>query len=263
MIEHERIKAVSEQLSHLGIQMRYLSSTESTNDDALLWLEEGAPEYAAVVADEQTKGRGRFQRRWITNSGAALAVSVVLYPKEKERQHIALFAPLAGIALTTALEDSFGISPQIKWPNDVLLTEKKVSGILTETHWVGTELRGVVIGTGVNISTDSIPPREELTFPATCLETELGYFVDRWELLSAYLENLVTWRDNLGKDSFIQYWQAHLAFVDREVEIRGTQGAVVGGILKGISPDGDLFIQDGETQHRIQAGDVHLRLRAS
>lgn len=263
MSDYEKIRTVIEQLAHQGIHLQYLPSTGSTNDDALRWLEEGALEYTAVFADEQTKGRGRFQRRWITNPGAALAVSVVLYPKENERQFIALFAPLAGIALTDALEGLFGIAPQIKWPNDVLLGEKKVSGILTETHWVGSDLRGVVIGTGVNITTGAIPPEEMLTFSATCLEAELGYLVDRWELLAAYLEKLVTWRENLGKDSFMRYWQAHLAFVNRAVEIRGTQGVVVGGILEGISPDGELLIRDGAIQHSVQAGDVHLRLRAS
>ncbi len=263
MHNSETVTAIRDHLSKRGIDLRYLESTGSTNDDALSWLEEGAPEYAAIFADEQTKGRGRLQREWVTNPGAALAVSVVVYPTQNEIRQIPLFAPLAGIALADALEGLFGLSPQIKWPNDVLLGEKKVSGILAETHWVGSDLRGMVIGTGVNITKGSIPPVEMLTFPATCLESELGFDVNRWEVLTAYLEKLVHWRGYLGKDIFMQYWMEHLAFKNRQVEISGTQGEVVGGILKGISPEGELLIQDGATRHCIQAGDVHLRLRAS
>lgn len=263
MDDSEIVTAIRERLSRRGIDLRYLESTGSTNDDALRWLEEGAPEYAAVFADEQTKGRGRLQRKWVTNPGAALAVSVVLYPAQYEIRQIPLFAPLAGIALADALEGLFGLSPQIKWPNDVLLGEKKVSGILAESHWVGSDLRGMVIGTGVNITVGSIPPVEMLTFPATCLESELGIEVNRWQVLTSYLEKLVHWREYLGKDMFLQYWMEHLAFKNREVEISGTQAEIVSGILKGISPEGGLLIQEGTIQHCIQAGDVHLRLRES
>lgn len=247
----------------LGISLRYKASTGSTNDDAIQWLEEGAPDYAAVTADEQTHGRGRFQRKWVTNPGAALAVSVILHPVGEEMQRLALFSPLAGIALSSAVEELYGISPQIKWPNDVLLHEKKVCGILTETHWVGSELKGVVIGSGVNVTPAALPPQETLTFPAGCLEAELARKVERWDLLAAYLEKLIHWRRHLGDDAFMDFWQKHLAFVDREVEIRGNLGVQISGRLKGIDPNGELLIQGDAQLHTVQVGDVHLRLRAS
>ncbi len=181
---------------------RYLPSTGSTNDDARIWLDEGAADLSIVVADEQTKGRGRFERKWHTRAGAALASSLILLPTEQERPLIHLFSPMTGIAVAATLEKLFGLHPQIKWPNDILLSGKKVCGILSETAWIGSELKGVVIGTGINITPDAIPPGETMNLPATCVEAEAGRPVDRWLVLREYLAQMIHWRSQLGNARF-------------------------------------------------------------
>ena len=110
--------------------LRYFDSIGSTNDEALAWARAGAPDYSLVVADTQTAGRGRLQRRWVTNPGAALAFSLVLWPAPQERQCLPRFSPLGAVAVRQALAVVFGLPAEIKWPNDVLLGRCKVAGVL-------------------------------------------------------------------------------------------------------------------------------------
>ena len=149
-----------EQLSRLPVPAyRYLESVTSTNDLALAWAEDGAPDGALVIADTQTAGRGRMTRRWLTPPHSALALSLVLRPNPQEAARLALFSPLGGLALSTALEEQFNLQPQIKWPNDVLLDGKKTAGILAESVWQDGSVQAVVLGIGVNVSPLSVPPR--------------------------------------------------------------------------------------------------------
>lgn len=235
--------------------------TESTNDDAHVWLDQGAQDMSVVIADEQTRGRGRFQRKWHTHPGVALASSLIIHPTEREKPLVNLFSPLAGIAVTSALAALFGIESKIKWPNDVLVGGKKISGILSETAWIGEELVGVVIGTGINISPESLPPADVLTFPATCVEHETGQKVDRWQILREYLAQMIHWRSLLGSPQFFAYWREHLAFQGEEVEIQGALGNEVEGILEGINEQGDLLIRTTDRLVPVKVGDVRLRLR--
>ena len=106
-------------------EVRYYSETGSTNDLALQWLDSGAPDFALVAADRQTAGRGRMQRTWITNPGAALAFSLILHLDPKESKNAAMMPFIAGAGLSSALERLYSISPQVKWPNDILLEGKR------------------------------------------------------------------------------------------------------------------------------------------
>jgi len=252
---------LSDVLQDLGLAYRYLPSTESTNDDARTWLDEGAADMSIVIADEQTKGRGRFERKWHTRAGAALASSLVILPTEHELDLVHLFSPMTGIAVAATLEKLFGLHPQIKWPNDILLSGKKVCGILSESAWIGSELKGVVIGTGINITSDAIPPGEMMSLPATCVEAETGYPVDRWLVLREYLTQMFHWRTHLGNEHFFHFWRSHLAYLGEEVEIQGNLEKDVTGILEGVAENGDLLIRSGQQRIQVRVGDVHLRLR--
>lgn len=251
-------------LSDTGIsEVQYYPATGSTNTDAMQWLETGAPDFSLVVADKQTAGRGRFKRKWVTNPGAALAFSLALRAKPSEMAFIQLFSPLAGIAVSAALERLLHLTPQIKWPNDILLDGQKTCGILSETAWMDNQLAGIVVGIGINITPASIPPAEMLTFPATCLEEETGNTVDRWQILKEVMHQFAGWRNKLATEEFFTYWQKHLAYAGEEVEIRGTAGAEVTGRLIGIDPSGELVLETESGEVSIQVGDVHLRLRSS
>ena len=114
--------------------VRAVQQTGSTNDDALLLATQGALDGWLVLAEEQTQGRGRSQRRWVTATGPALAFSLLLRPSALEQAYIGRFTALGALSVQQVLSE-LGLSAQIKWPNDVLVNGKKVCGVLAETLW--------------------------------------------------------------------------------------------------------------------------------
>ncbi len=251
---------VRERLAGLPLaEVRFSAETGSTNDDAQSWLETGAGDASLVVADRQTAGRGRLNRRWITQPGAALAFSLILHPSPAEMETLALFSPLAGLAVCDGLAACCGLKAEIKWPNDVLLGRRKVCGVLAETSWQADRLAGVVIGIGVNVAPSAVPPADELLFPATCVEDALGRPVDRWALLAAILRAAFSWRRMLGSAEFFRGWQGRLAFKGEAVRV-GTPESVIRGTLIGIDPQGGLVLRTAAgKQEVITVGDVSLR----
>ncbi len=240
--------------------VRYFDTIGSTNDAALEWLTAGAPELALVIADQQTSGRGRLGRKWITRPGSAVAASLILHPTDAESAHLPLFSPLAGLALCETLEEDYHLAPQIKWPNDVLLEGKKTCGILAEASWSGNKCQGLVIGIGINIARDSVPPDSEVLFPATCLEAHTSLVVERYALLAGWLKAFQRRRGQLGSPEFITAWKNRLAFLHREVKIVQSKGEEIVGTLENVLENGDLVLRDALDQnHYFQAGDVHLR----
>jgi BirA family transcriptional regulator, biotin operon repressor / biotin---[acetyl-CoA-carboxylase] ligase len=250
-------------LDGLGLgEIRFAEQVSSTNEVGMMWLGQGAPDLSLVVADEQTAGRGRFDRRWVTRPGAALAMSLILRPTSADAERLRLFSALGAFGVADALEGLYALAPQIKWPNDVLLNSRKVAGILVETAWTGDRLEGMVIGIGVNVSPQAVPPPEEVQFPATSVEDALGRAADRWELLREMLSRLVYWRGRVGSPEFYAAWDGRLAFRGEWVHIVSgydTRGDLEGRIL-GINPDGSLRLANPEGHELcVDIGDVHLR----
>lgn len=239
--------------------LRFYDRTGSTNDEALAWTLRGAPDFSLVVADEQTRGRGRMGRVWFTPPGAALAMSLILHPSESERAHPARTTGLLALSLSDSLR-SLGLHPQIKWPNDVLINGRKVAGILVEATWTGETLEALVLGMGVNVLATSVPPADQLLFPATSLETELGQPVERVELLRSILVSVLHWRPKLGTDDFLDTWNASLAFRGQQVRVvDSSEGSVLGELI-GLKPDGSLQLRDERGRSvTVPFGEVHLR----
>jgi BirA family biotin operon repressor/biotin-[acetyl-CoA-carboxylase] ligase len=247
-------------LSSLPIgRLRYFDSIGSTNDEALTWASQHARDLSLVVADEQTAGRGRSGRKWSTPKGSALAFSLILRPSAAEGAYPARITGLGALALTDSLR-ALGLTPKIKWPNDVLINGRKAAGILVESVWAGDALVASVLGMGVNVLGASTPPEEAVLFPATSIETELGRPVDRVDLLRAILSALVIWRKKLGLGEFIQAWDDTLAFHHEQVQAVRDQQEPLTGELIGLELDGQLVIRtaDGNLQ-AIQFGEIHLR----
>jgi BirA family biotin operon repressor/biotin-[acetyl-CoA-carboxylase] ligase len=242
-------------------QFKYYSSIDSTNRIALEWLENGTPDGAIVFADHQSSGRGRFERNWVTQPGSAIAVSIIVRPDVREQKYLRLFSPLAGIALVDVLKHNLQMDAQIKWPNDVLLNRMKTAGILTETVWNGDKLLGLVVGIGVNVLPQSIPPKELLQYPATCIQDHCSYPIDRFEIMAALIIAFTFWRSQIHSPEFMNQWQKTLAFRGEKVYIKQKDGTVqLSGILSGLTPNGDLEIfSENNQKQTITAGDVHLR----
>jgi len=239
--------------------IRYYDTIGSTNDDALIWASQGAPDLSLIIADEQTSGRGRMERKWFTPTRSALALSLILHPTVMEQAHPSRTTGLLALSLTESLL-TLGLDPQIKWPNDVLLGGKKVAGILVETAWTGEKLDALVLGMGVNVLSTSVPPADQLLFPATSIETELGYPIERAELLKVILTRVLDWRPNLGTQAFLKAWEEHLAFRGQQVRVEVGNGEPVLGELLGLEADGSLRLRNENGKSvTVRFGEVHLR----
>jgi BirA family biotin operon repressor/biotin-[acetyl-CoA-carboxylase] ligase len=169
---------------------------------------------------------------------------------------------LAALAVVDALRTR-GLVAQVKWPNDVLLNGHKVAGILVESVWSGEEVDCVVIGIGINVLKEAVPPDEYLQFPATSLEQSLGPDIAREQILNDILAGLITLRPHLGTDSFIVSWEKALAYRGEQVEIEEGNGNRITGKLLGLEPDGSLRLSDEQgTAITVRFGDVRLRPHA-
>jgi BirA family transcriptional regulator, biotin operon repressor / biotin---[acetyl-CoA-carboxylase] ligase len=253
--------SLKKKLSKLNIGgLRYFDAIGSTNDEALAWAagRAGADDFSLVVADEQIQGRGRLDRKWFTPKASGLAFSLILRPQASQIPHLSRTVGLAALSIAESCL-GFGLSPRIKWPNDILLNGKKVAGILIETVWSGNEVDSLVIGMGVNVYKNSVPPAEVLQFPATSLEDELGKELPpREEILFNILNAFVRWRERLETAQMIRAWERMLAFRGEQVQVSGEP--IVSGELLGLESDGSLRLCDANGKIVIiRFGDVSLR----
>ena len=153
-------------LAHLSLGgLRYFEKIGSTNDEALAWASQGAPDWTLLVADEQTAGRGRSGRKWFTPPEAALAFSLILRPSADEQRFPARVTGLGALAVVDALV-KLEIDAEVKWPNDILIEGRKAAGILVESIWAGDSLEALIVGIGINVLATSVPPADQLLFPA-------------------------------------------------------------------------------------------------
>lgn len=242
--------------------IHYFDSVGSTNDEALDWARKGARDLSLVVADEQTMGRGRLDRPWFTPPMTALAFSLILRPTYAEKPLLSRTVGLAALALADVLQ-TFGLDPQIKWPNDILLSGRKVAGILIEATWFEDEAQSIVIGMGINVAKGSVPSTDILGFPATSLEHILGYVPERNVILHATLANIIALRPHMGTDSFMSAWEKKLAYYGRQVRVEMGGEKSVSGKVIGLESDGSLKLRDDDGRIiAVRFGDVRLRLFA-
>ena len=259
--------------------IRYFPAVGSTNDAASAWAYEGAPDGALVVADEQTSGRGRGERRWFTQPGMGLAFSLVITPPKMGGAYVMpRLTALGAVAVRYALQRNYNIVPQIKWPNDVLIDRQKVAGVLAEAQWSGEEIKTAILGIGINVAagaiSDEILPRAEMNFPATSVEEALKKRIDRVELLYYVLKELFYWRPRIHTNDFLSEWESCLAFRGEWVQVTagesyGKDGLPVSleqmpqpmqeGKVLGLAMDGSLKLlkKSGEVVS-VRVGEVRL-----
>jgi BirA family biotin operon repressor/biotin-[acetyl-CoA-carboxylase] ligase len=240
-------------------KIAYYESIGSTNDVAADWARRGLEGLALAVADEQTRGRGRSGRRWFTPPGSALAFSLLLQSRIPASRATGRITGLGALAVCEALEELFSLSPQIKWPNDVLVEGKKICGVLAETHWSGDRLAAMILGIGINIAASSVPPPPALNFPAACLEKFTNTTVNRMELLRKVLESILDWKENIGQSDFIAAWESRLAYRGQVVTVEVNPGEHSEAELLGLAEDGQLklLLPSGATRV-YAAGEIRL-----
>jgi BirA family transcriptional regulator, biotin operon repressor / biotin---[acetyl-CoA-carboxylase] ligase len=246
----------------LGDPTLFFSTIGSTNDVATALANNGDHEGAVVIAEAQTAGRGRRGRVWFSPPGAGLYVSVLLVPARSVRpdRATALLTLAAGVALAEAVERATGLSPAIKWPNDLLVGKRKLAGILAEgvpSRPPVSDLQSVVLGYGLNVSPAAYPA--DLNDRVTSLESELGRPIDRAELCAQSLVALAARYDDLLEarfDVILDAWRA------RSPGSRGmrvsweTPSGPQTGVTIGIDDTGALLVRVGERTERLVAGEI-------
>ena len=229
---------------------------DSTNDEALKQAKLGAGEGLCVVARQQTAGRGRYGRTWVSERDAGLYLSLVLRPK-LEMRDLSLITLMAGVSLHDTLEE-FGIKPDIKWVNDLLVNGKKIAGILAETTETSDGI-AVVLGIGLNLKSANFPP--ELVATATSLEDTSPVRFSRDQLIEVLTkhveENYGVLQNAGGSAKIIEQWSCRSSYSSGKTVRVVMENETIVGITEGLEPNGALRLRRSDgTAVTIQTGDV-------
>jgi BirA family biotin operon repressor/biotin-[acetyl-CoA-carboxylase] ligase len=242
---------------HLGQSIHFHESLPSTNEAAFRLAAEGAEHGEVVIAEQQTAGKGRRGRTWVSPTGLNLYFSAILRP-ELAPQHAPELTLVAAVALAETLREA-GADARIKWPNDVQIEGRKVAGILTELSAEPERVHFVVLGVGVNLNAgpEHFPP--EVAATATSLSQALGQRVNRALFTTSLWGRLEEWLDlhhEIGFDPVRQRWKELSSTLGQEVLVR-TDRSELRGVAEDIDVAGALMVRTaGGSLERVLAGDV-------
>jgi len=239
----------------VGQRVIYYPSLASTMEVARREAQQGAAEGTVILADEQTAGRGRLERAWLSPSGN-IALSIILYPS---LSYLPSLIMLASLAVVHSIEAATGLKSRIKWPNDVLISDRKVCGILIESDVRVNTVNYTVIGIGINVNL-KLADFPEILPIATSLSHELGRGVSRLSVIRCLLvevERLYLALSTGG--SIYQEWRDSLVTLGKRVRARSGE-TIYEGVAESVAEDGSLLLRGSDgSLTRIVAGDVTLR----
>lgn len=244
----------------IGRSVYFYETVPSTQKLAKELALNGANHGTLIVADEQTEGRGRLVRNWYSPKGTGLWMSLIIRP-EIAIQQAPQLTLLTAVAVVEAIKDVAGIQPEIKWPNDILISGKKVCGILTELQAEESHIQSLIIGIGINVNQKQEDFPSELQTIATSLKIEADKLIDRTKLLQCFcyrFEKLLnTYIDN-GFLPIKQLWEGYSCSIGREITARTLNGNYH-GLALGINEDGVLLLkqQSGEIRE-IYSADIEI-----
>lgn len=244
----------------IGNRLEYFDETDSTNIRARKLAEEGAAHGTLVVADSQWAGKGRRGRMWTSPRGVGIWMSMVLRP-DIAPSDASMLTLIAGMAVARGVKESTGLDARIKWPNDVVLSGKKICGILTEMSTEEESIRYVITGIGINVNIEVFP--RELEVSATSLKLESGRPVRRSPVISAVAQAFEAYYDiflrTCDMSALKEEYNRQLANMGREVQVLDPRGEY-GGTALGIDDAGSLLVQkkDGAVASVI-SGEVSVR----
>lgn len=239
--------------SAIGRRLTHLATTASTMDVARSEAVAGAPHGAVVIAEEQSAGRGRFGRRWVSPPGKNLYLTLILRPGAGRLRSLSMVVPLA---VCRAIEAVTPLRPVIKWPNDILAGERKLAGILIQGESTGAELIYALAGIGLNVNDPVDDP--EIAGIATSLSRELGEETSRETVLAALL-NEVEDAYNAPIADVYSGWRSRVATLGRPVRLTFRDEAYE-GIAEDVDGEGSLILRLGDgTRRTFEAGEVTLR----
>ena len=242
-----------------GKTVHFAKETDSTN----VWIKklekDGAEHGTLAVAEFQTAGRGRFTRAWEAEEGTSVMMTLLLRPSFSP-EYAPMLTLVMGLSVAQAVQ-KLGFSPEIKWPNDVVISKKKICGILTEMGLNGSKIRYVGIGTGINVNIPEFPP--ELSDKATSLFLESGKRTDRNQVVALVMEAFEKNYEIFEKTHDLSFlkkeYEERLANYGQPVRILDKNNPCE-GVCKGINNNGELLVRlsDG-TETEVSAGEVSVR----
>jgi BirA family biotin operon repressor/biotin-[acetyl-CoA-carboxylase] ligase len=242
----------------IGRQIHYFQTIASTMDSAEQWAIKGAAEGTVVIAESQTKGRGRMGRHWHSPKYKGIYLSLVLRPRILPGATPVLTL-LSAVSICEAVKEACGLEAKIKWPNDIILQNRKVGGILTELNAEMDSTRFVIIGIGLNVNND----KGSFVPGATSLSERCKAELNRVQLLQELLRrleaNYLLFQQN-GAPAIIQKWKAHNLTLGRRIKLLFHKEQLE-GMAVDIDQDGGLLLRnDAGLTQKVTSGDVvHCR----
>ena len=239
----------------VGQRVIYYPSLTSTMEVAKQEAQLGAVEGTVIIADEQTAGRGRIKRVWLSPKGS-IALSIILYPSVVNLPSLIM---LASLAVVHSIETVTGLRSQVKWPNDVLVNDRKVCGILIESSVRGSTVDYAIIGIGINVNF-RLSDFPEIPATATSLSAELGREVSHLRIIRQLLvemEGLYLVLQAGG--SIYEEWRDSLVTLGRRIQVKSGR-TVYEGVAESVARDGSLLLRHSSGNlSKIVAGDATLR----
>jgi len=245
----------------MGKRIHHFQTIDSTNSKAYELALSGAEEGEVVVSESQEKGRGRLGRQWFSPPSLNLYLSVILRPRIPPHQ-APLITLMAAVATADAIRKFSGLLPLIKWPNDILLRDRKVAGLLNEIHSEMDRVHFVILGIGVNINVDESKFSKEIRSLATSLKIEMGQTVSRKDFFQSLLLELERWYSIFleeGGAVVLNAWRDRANIRGRKVKVTSF-GETVAGTAVDVDSDGALILETGDgKQRRVMAGDIEYK----
>ena len=209
-----------------------------------------------VYAERQTQGRGRLNRSWVDLGDNNLFLTIVIKPGKNELNYSGLTQYLS-VILAMVLEEDYNITPEIKWPNDVLINGKKIAGILAEGTTQGSDFTGLALGIGVNLNTSEKDLRK-IDKPATSISNETGKYIDREKFLEKLSNKFCLLYDEYvckGFASIKDYYESKSNFLKKEISIN-ILGNIHKGIAERITDEGALVLKEDNNENIYYIGDI-------
>ncbi len=247
----------------VGKDLRLLKEVVSTNTLAMDLARNGAPDGTVVVAEQQTDGKGRLGRTWISPRGN-IYTSVILRPQVPTRS-APLITLMGAVASAIAIRNVTGLDAGIKWPNDILIRGKKAGGLLTEMSAEADRVHHVVLGIGIDANMDPAQLPADVRAQTTTLAQEAGHRVDRSRLVRELVSELDRWYGVFlaNRADILTAWEGLNVTLGRPVTVSGA-GETLSGVAMGIDEEGRLLIRlaDGSVRP-VSAGDVTILKRST
>ena len=238
------------------MKLLFLEEVESTNKFAKELINE-LDDKTVIFANIQTAGRGRLGRTWVCSGKNNIYASIILKPSFEMKELYSNLTQYLCVILAQTIEE-YGLEPKIKWPNDIQVNGKKISGILAEAVIDGGILRGLILGFGVNLNVEK-EKLLEINQPATALNIETGNFIDRNIFLEKLLDKFCLMYDKFIEEGFLLIkndYEKRAGFLNKEISVRAFDKTIT-GLALGLTDAGALVLKDKDNnEHILLIGDI-------